>query len=170
MIARGELRGRCAGTGYWQVLGPSAAVAALEPEIARTPPAAAALAEIRLGLPAITAPLVDRFVAQMLNFDLLGAMAFDKGCYPGQEIVARVHNLGEVKRRVRRYSTRAAPPAIGAAVTGAGATVGEVVRSAPTPDGSELLAVVDHAAAAGPLTIVDAPLHELPLPFAVPRR
>jgi folate-binding protein YgfZ len=171
VIARGELRWLCAGAGYWQVLGPGAAIAALEPEIARTPPAAAALAEIGLGLPAITAPLVDRFVAQMLNLDALGAMVFDKGCYPGQEIVARVHNLGDVKRRAHRYSTTAAPPAVGAAVTAAGGdAVGEVVRSAPTPDGSELLAVVDHAAADGPLAVAGATLRELPLPFAVPRR
>jgi folate-binding protein YgfZ len=168
---RGELHWLCVGTRYWQVLGPSAAVAALEPEITRTPPAAAALAEIALGLPAITPPLVDRFVGQMLNLDALGAMAFDKGCYPGQEVVARVHNLGDVKRRVRRYSTTAAPPAIGVAVTAAGAdAVGEVVRSAPTAEGCELLAVVDHAAADGPLAVAGATLRELPLPFAVPRR
>ena len=42
----------------------------------------------------------------------LGATAFDKGCYPGQEVVARVHNLGDVKRRAHRYSMTATPPAI----------------------------------------------------------
>ena len=47
------------------------------------------------------------------ELDALGAVAFDKGCYPGQEIVARVHNLGDVKRRVRRYSTPSLPPAVG---------------------------------------------------------
>jgi hypothetical protein len=166
--ARGELYWLCVGAGYWQVLGPRAAVAALEPQ---NTPAAAALAEIRLGLPAITPPLVDRFVAQMLNLDALGATAFDKGCYPGQEVVARVHNLGDVKRRVHRYSMTAAPPAIGTAVTAPdGNAVGEVVRSAPTAEGCELLAVVDHAAADGPLAIAGATLRELPLPFAVPRR
>jgi folate-binding protein YgfZ len=168
VITDGELHWLCVGAGYWQVLGPTAAVAALEPAVT---PAAAALAEIRLGLPAITPPLVDRFVAQMLNLDALGAMAFDKGCYPGQEVVARVENLGDVKRRVHRYSMAAAPPAIGVAVTAAGGDpVGEVVRSAPTAEGCELLAVVDHAAADGPLAIFGATLRELPLPFAVSRR
>ncbi len=99
----------------------------------------------------------------MLNLDALGATVFDKGCYPGQEVVARVHNLGDVKRRVHHYSTTAAP-------TAGGDAVGEVVRSAPTAEGCELLAVVDHAAADGPLTIVGATLRELPLPFPVPRR
>jgi len=171
VLARDGLHWLCVGAGYWQVLGPSAAVATLEPEIARIPPAAAALAEIALGLPAITPPLVDRFVAQMLNLDVLGATSFDKGCYPGQEVVARVHNLGDVKRRVHRYSTRAAAPATGVAVIAPGGdTVGEVVRSAPTAEGCELLAIVDHAAADGPLAIAGAALRELPLPFAVPRR
>ena len=83
-----------------------------------------------------------------------------------------MHNLGDVKRRVHRYSTTAAPPALGVAVTAAGGgdAVGEVVRSAPTAEGCELLAVVDHAAADGPLAIAGATLRELPLPFAVPRR
>ena len=39
----------------------------------------------------------------MLNLDLIGAISFDKGCYTGQEIVARTENLGRVKRRVNRY-------------------------------------------------------------------
>ena len=170
VIAKGELRWLCVAPDYWQALGPSAAVAAVEPGLTRVPPAAAALAEIRLGLPAITPPLVDRFVAQMLNLDALGAVVFDKGCYPGQEVVARVHNLGDVKRRAHRYSTTAAPPAIGVAVTAPGGNaVGEVVRSAPTAQGCELLAVVDHAAADGALTIAGAALRELPLPFAVSR-
>jgi folate-binding Fe-S cluster repair protein YgfZ len=105
----------------------------------------------------------------MLNLDELAAVSFDKGCYPGQEIIARVHNLGGVKRRARRYAAPAAPPAIGTPVLAAGAQVGEVVRSAAAPSGCELLAVVEHAAAGSPLTCADAPLDELPLPFEVPR-
>jgi tRNA-modifying protein YgfZ len=168
LIARGELRWLCVAPNYWQVQGPNAAVAAVEPDLARVPPAAAALAEIRVGLPAITLPLVDRYVAQMLNLDALGAIVFDKGCYPGQEVVARVHNLGDVKRRARRYAMSAPPPAVGAAVTASGGeAVGEVVRSAPAPGGCELLAVVDHAAAGAPLAIAAAALRELPLPFVV---
>ncbi|HVJ30382.1 MAG TPA: folate-binding protein, partial [Gammaproteobacteria bacterium] len=85
------------------------------------------------------------------------------------EIIARVHNLGGVKRRTRRYAAPADPPAIGAPVLAAGSQVGEVVRSAPARLGSELLAVVDHAATQLPLTCAGAPLAELPLPFEVPR-
>ena len=50
----------------------------------------------------------EQFVAQMLNLDCLGAIAFDKGCYTGQEVIARAHYRGRVKRRMQRFVTRAA--------------------------------------------------------------
>ncbi|MGH8724263.1 MAG: YgfZ/GcvT domain-containing protein [Burkholderiales bacterium] len=56
--------------------------------------------EIRAGRPLISAATQDRFVPQMVNFEALGAVDFDKGCYPGQEIVARAQHLGQVKRRM----------------------------------------------------------------------
>jgi tRNA-modifying protein YgfZ len=157
------------GPSYWQALGAPAALVSLTAGLGKTGAADAALAEIGLGIPAITPALAERFVAQMLNLDELDAVSFDKGCYPGQEVIARVHNLGGVKRRARRYGVQAAPPAIGAPVLAAGSQVGEVVRSAQATRGSELLAVVDHAAAHLPLTCAGEPLAELPLPFEVPR-
>ncbi len=171
LVTRGDVRWLCVGPDYWQALGPRNLLATLAPELPRAPPEAATLAEIGLGLPAITPPLVDRFVAQMLNLDRLGALAFDKGCYPGQEVIARVQHLGNVKRRARRY---AAPihtaVAVGTAVlTDEGAAVGEVVRSAPAATGCELLAVVDHTASDRKLTAGGVVLQELPLPFPVPR-
>jgi folate-binding protein YgfZ len=157
------------GPSYWQALGTPEALAPLTAGMNAASATEAALAEIRLGIPAITSALAERFVAQMLNLDELDAVSFDKGCYPGQEVIARVHNLGGVKRRARRYGSSAAPPAVGAAVLAAGEQVGEVVRSAPARSGCELLAVVEHATAASPLTCDGAPLAELPLPFAVRR-
>jgi folate-binding protein YgfZ len=157
------------GSSLWQVLGPPDALLSLASHGATTSAEQATLAEIALGIPSVTAALAERFVAQMLNLDELDAVSFDKGCYPGQEVIARVHNLGGVKRRARRYGAPAEPPAVGAAVLAAGAQVGEVVRSAPARSGCELLAVVDHSAAELPLTCAGAPLAELPLPFAVPR-
>ena len=47
----------------------------------------------------------EQFVAQMLNLDVLGAIAFDKGCYTGQEVIARAHYRGRVKRRLQRFVT-----------------------------------------------------------------
>ena len=60
------------------------------------------LQEIRAGRPLISAATQDKFVPQMVNFEALGAINFQKGCYPGQEIVARAQYRGEVKRRMTR--------------------------------------------------------------------
>lgn len=58
------------------------------------------LQEIRAGRPLISAATQDQFVPQMVNFEALGAISFQKGCYPGQEIVARAQYRGQVKRRM----------------------------------------------------------------------
>lgn len=55
---------------------------------------------IRAGIPVITPATQEQFVLQMTNLDLLGGVSFTKGCYPGQEIVARTHYLGKQKRRM----------------------------------------------------------------------
>lgn len=55
------------------------------------------------GLPQVYAATSEAFVAQMLNLDALGAIAFDKGCYTGQEVIARAHYRGRVKRRLQRF-------------------------------------------------------------------
>lgn len=119
----------------------------IEPELAGLPAAssdAAALAAIAAGRPDIPAAMRDKYVAQMLNLDRLNAVSFAKGCYPGQEIVARTHNLGEVKRRLERFRCGPGPrPVAGGIVVDAdGKPQGEINRSAATgDDGYELLAV-----------------------------
>jgi tRNA-modifying protein YgfZ len=170
VVRRGELCFVRVGESYWQMVGAPAALQAVAAPLTETAEAAAELADIELGIPEITPQTRERFVAQMLNLDVLGAVSFDKGCYPGQEIIARVHNLGGVKRRARRYGVPAAPPAPGTPVLAeSGEAVGEVVQSAPAPSGAEILAVVEHAIASARLTCGGAPLAERPLPFAVPR-
>lgn len=169
VVRSGELAFIRAGEAYWLALGGRAALEQFGAALDTTTEAEAELAEIRLGIPTIGPATAERFVAQMLNLDRLGALSFDKGCYPGQEIIARVHNLGDVKRRARRYALRAAAPAAGSVVASGEQAVGEVVRAAPTRDGAEILAVVDHAAAEAELTCNGAALVELALPFAVPR-
>jgi folate-binding protein YgfZ len=57
------------------------------------------LAEIHAGVPQVTQPTQEQFVPQMVNFELIGGVNFKKGCYPGQEIVARSQYLGKLKRR-----------------------------------------------------------------------
>lgn len=58
------------------------------------------LLDILAGLPTIYPGTQDHFIPQMINLDLLGGISFDKGCYTGQEIVARLHYLGNLKRRM----------------------------------------------------------------------
>ena len=58
------------------------------------------LSEIKAGIPVIFPACTEQFVAQMSNLDLLGGVNFKKGCYPGQEIVARMQYLGKIKRRM----------------------------------------------------------------------
>lgn len=63
-------------------------------------PALWRLTDIRTGIPRITQATQEKFVPQMINFELIGGVNFKKGCYPGQEIVARTQYLGKLKRRV----------------------------------------------------------------------
>lgn len=67
-------------------------------------PTAWQLAEIDGGIPHITAATQEQFVPQMINFELIGGVNFKKGCYPGQEIVARSQYLGKLKRRMLHAS------------------------------------------------------------------
>jgi folate-binding protein YgfZ len=112
--------------------------------ISLAPTDADALVAIRRGIPQITAALRERYIPQMLNLDRLDAVSFTKGCYPGQEIVARSANLGEVKRRIRRFTFGDGDrPVPGDAIVSAdGQSAGEINRIAATDSGFELLAVV----------------------------
>jgi folate-binding protein YgfZ len=119
-------------------------------EVAGDSPATDPLAEIRAGIPEIYAATSEAFVAQMLNLDLLGAIAFDKGCYTGQEVIARAHYRGRVKRRAQRWrnaSGQELKP--GDVAQASGGRSLSVVRVATLADGSqELLAVGNFSAAA----------------------
>ncbi len=92
------------------------------------------LQEIRAGRPLITAATQDQFVPQMVNLETLGGIDFKKGCYPGQEIVARAQYRGQVKRRMQRLPV---PPGT-ALAAGQEYGGGMVVDSA----GGEMLAVM----------------------------
>jgi len=99
-------------------------------------------ADIAAGLPQVFRASTEQFVPQMLNLDLLDGISFDKGCYTGQEIVARTQHLGRIKRRTFRYRVADGPPlAQLAGLSLEGTKVAEVVMSAPRGDGIELLAV-----------------------------
>jgi folate-binding protein YgfZ len=100
---------------------------------------------IQAGIPIVTAATQAQFVPQMLNLERLGAVNFSKGCYPGQEIVARTQYRGEVKRRLFRLHADAptAVPATGIFAPELAQAVGAIVNAAPAPAGGcDLLAVL----------------------------
>lgn len=63
-------------------------------------------ADVAAGLPQVYAATSGQFVAQMLNLDCVDAISFTKGCYTGQEVIARAHYRGRVKRRMQRFLSR----------------------------------------------------------------
>ena len=101
---------------------------------------------IRQGIPLLHPDTSGRFLPQELNLDKLDAVSFTKGCYPGQEIIARLRYRGAVKRRLCRATTdnttRLQP---GAALLPEGENrhIGTVINSAITDEGQELLAVLE---------------------------
>jgi folate-binding protein YgfZ len=126
-------------------------------------------ADIAAGLTQVTAATSEQFIPQMLNVDLLGGVSFTKGCYTGQEIVARTHHLGRVKRRSMRFVLPpGAPPAPTSSLLLDGAKVADVLMAAEQPDRVELLAVTNLDAADKPLTTEDGrKVEPHPLPYAV---
>jgi hypothetical protein len=128
-------------------------------------------ADIRDGQPHVFAATSEAFVPQMLNLDLLDGISFRKGCYTGQEIVARTQNLGRIKRRMFRFSMTGGPaPAAGDKLVEGALHAGDVVCSAAVGSGAEFLAVVNLEQARRSLRLAAAPqlpLNLLPLPYAV---
>lgn len=135
-------------------------------------PALWAWSEVRSGVPTITVPVVEAFVPQMLNYESVGGVNFKKGCYPGQEVVARSQFRGTLKRRAFVVHAEGVLSA-GEEVFQAGDAeqpVGTIVQAAPCPEGgwdaiaSLQLAAVDagdlHAGSAA-----GASLKLLPLPY-----
>jgi folate-binding protein YgfZ len=128
------------------------------------------LEDIRAGLPQVYVTTHELFVAQMLNIDLLGGVGFEKGCYTGQEIIARTHFRGTVKRRMFRFAASCTPPSPAVRIVANGAHAGDVVDAAATSDGCELLAVISVAQIDSALeldAISGSALRRLPLPYAI---
>ncbi|MCW3150008.1 folate-binding protein YgfZ [Stutzerimonas stutzeri] len=131
------------------------------------------LDQVRAGIGQVFGTTRELFIPQMINLQALGGVSFKKGCYTGQEIVARMQYLGKLKRRLHRLAAEGAQselPAAGVELFSPvhGSSVGEVVLAAPSDDGMELLAVLQEDAAADgriflgspdgiPLTLLELP-------------
>ncbi len=130
--------------------------------------------EVRSGVATLSAPVVEAFVPQMLNYESVGGVNFKKGCYPGQEVVARSQFRGTLKRRA--FVAHADNPmTAGDALFSAdddSQPAGTVVQAAPSPSGgfdaivsAQLSAVEKGALHHG--TSTGQPLQMLPLPYAL---
>ncbi len=128
-------------------------------------PEAWAALETGHGMPEVYAETSGRFVAQMLRLDRLGAISFTKGCYVGQEVIARAHHLGRVKRHTRLYRCVGGNVGPGDRVVQGDDTVGEVARVAADVDGRIALAVIRDDAKE-PVTVGSTRLDRLPDPAA----
>jgi folate-binding protein YgfZ len=145
------------------------------PEAERTSRESWRLSDIEAGVPELFAATSGSFVAQMLNLDLLDAISLTKGCYTGQEVIARAHYRGQVKRRMQRFHTDSArrlnpgervqlrdgrvAQIVVAADDGAGQQFLAVTQSMQTTDGGDSATVDDPA-------LLDS--QQLPLPYALP--
>jgi hypothetical protein len=111
------------------------------------------LLDIHAAQPEVYAHTQEAFVPQMLNLQAIEALSFKKGCYPGQEIVARMHYLGKLKRRMFVAHTDDDAPvqpgdALHAEGSESGQGVGKVVRAQSSPiGGTDLLAVIEISSA-----------------------
>ncbi|MCK0106040.1 folate-binding protein [Marinobacter sp. S0848L] len=131
---------------------------------------------ISAGVPWLTEASQETYVPQMLNLQHLQGVHFKKGCYTGQEVIARMHFLGQLKKSLHRLSFNNAPqaPAVGTKLLAEGKAVGEVVNALMTGDQSgEMLAVIRHDASSKALSLdgMDEVTVSLqPLPYAVPEQ
>lgn len=131
---------------------------------------------IRAGVPVITAATSDRLVPQMANWDALEGVSFRKGCYTGQEIVARTQYLGRLKERTALAHVDGPPPSSGDKLYSPAfgdQACGLVINAAASPDGgSDFVAALQNAAMQSADVRLGAPdgraVTFLPLPYPLP--
>lgn len=131
------------------------------------------LLEISAGIPTIYPPLAGVFTPHQLNYQLLGAISFTKGCYTGQEIIARTQYLGQLKQQTYRYSLNAHySPQLGDKLFSRGVEAGRIVNVSTHGKTAqhELLAVMKNEIVKTGYPICCDPenqlvLHPLPLPY-----
>lgn len=151
-----------------------APVATPQPDLPALPSARWSWLEVMSGVGRVTQPIVDAFVPQMLNYESVGGVNFKKGCYPGQEVVARSQFRGTLKRRAYVVAAGAALIA-GQDVfhsSDAEQPCGTVALAAENPDGgwNAIVSMQTAASAGGDLHAGSASgpqLTLLPLPYAL---
>lgn len=163
----------------WQIVAPAEKAQALQASLGVTLSAAAPAfwdwLDVASGIPRIAASTQEQFVPQMINFELVGGVNFRKGCYPGQEVVARSQYRGTLKRRMWRVHGEGDLPAAASEIfrpEDPGQPCGMIVNAAAAPQGGwDGLAELKIDAANGGLHLGAAdgsPLATRALPYEVP--
>jgi hypothetical protein len=134
--------------------------------------------DIEAGLPEVLRATSGEFVAQMLNLDAIGAISFEKGCYTGQEIIARTHYRGQVKRRMQLFHADSDEPlSPGTRICLQDGRRAQVVQAEVTAEGAQQFLAVARLPAtsidSGPADETDDTLRrvravQMPLPYALP--
>jgi len=160
---------------YWVIGAPGHRALAAHPQGATLIEQAWRGANIRAGLPQVYAATREAFVAQMLNLDLLDGISFSKGCYTGQEIIARTQHLGRIKRRLFRLQLPPGTWSIGQALRLSDGRHGRLTEVIESDGRVEALAVlnIEPAPSVGASDSADpvapsspaVPAIELPLPY-----
>jgi folate-binding protein YgfZ len=124
------------------------------------------LADIRTGLPQIYLATREAFVAQMLNLDLLDGISFSKGCYTGQEIIARTQHLGRIKRRLYRLQLPLGEWSVGQALRLTDGRTGRLTEVVRSGDGFEALAVLNKESGEGESAAAESAVAATQLPLS----
>jgi folate-binding protein YgfZ len=127
--------------------------------------------EVISGIARVSAPIQESFVPQMINFELIGGVDFEKGCFTGQEVVARSQHLGKMNRRMYLANTSSTPAPGDDVLDGQGKATGTVVASAPAAAvGVDAQSVVlfESRTDAEQLEVNGEPLTAMPLPYEIP--
>jgi folate-binding protein YgfZ len=128
--------------------------------------------DVLSGVPRVFPATWEAFVPQMVNLEVVGGVSFRKGCYPGQEVVARSQYLGRLKRRMflGHVATDAPPPGADVLAPDRAEPCGQVVLAAPAPAGGAHLLFECQIAAfeAGGLSVAGASIVPAPLPYELP--
>lgn len=127
--------------------------------------------EVISGIARVSAPIQESFVPQMINFELVGGVNFEKGCYTGQEVVARSQYLGKMKRRMFLASTSVTPAPGDDVLDDQGKATGTVVASGPgraVGVDAESVVLFETRVDADKFQIDGQPLSPMNLPYDIP--
>lgn len=126
--------------------------------------------DINAGVPNVFAASADQFIPQMLNMQLIDAVSFKKGCFPGQEIVARMQYLGKLKKHMKHLhqpGVTVAPEPATTLTTESNNNAGQVVDAVVDEHGLNLLAVVNIETSVDELLLAGEHLQEAQLPYSL---